>query len=340
MILHPGILSLLLGSGIVSLMLLYAGALGVKIVARWDFSSSSAEQLALERKTYLVSTLVQYALGFEIVSAFLFIYTVDEIHPLFVGAMCATGSLNAHPAGWYALGAKIIVFFAAAIWLALNHLDGKAEDYPLVRRKFILLLFLLPLVGLELGLQIRYFSGLQPEIITSCCGSLFSGGHAGLAADLSALPVRPTMLVFYAVAGMFLGEGLLCRWWKAPAGRYLLSCLAALFFPISLAAIVSFISLYLYAHPLHHCPFDFLQGSYNYIGYPLYFSLFGGVLFGLLPGLLQPLKKIPSLAAEIGRLERVWIRLALLLTALFLLIVSWPIVFGQFRLVSYPGIFE
>src|SRR5512145_1672352 len=140
MILHPGILALLCGSILALLMLVYAGGLGVKILRRWDFRSSSEEQLVLERKTYLVSTIVSYALGFEIFSILLFVFTVDEIHTLFVGAMCATGSLNANPLGWYALYAKIAVFFAAALWLALNYLDGRAEDFPLVKRKFALLL--------------------------------------------------------------------------------------------------------------------------------------------------------------------------------------------------------
>ncbi len=54
-----------------------------------------------------MSTIVRYALAFEIVASLLFIYTVDDIHELFVGAMCATGSLNANPIGWSALAVKV-----------------------------------------------------------------------------------------------------------------------------------------------------------------------------------------------------------------------------------------
>src|SRR5512135_2101669 len=130
MVLQPGIIALILGSGITLVLLAYAAGLGVKILRRWDIGNSSEEQLALERKTYLVSTLVRYGLAFEIVSVFLFIYTADDLHNLLVGAMCATGSLNANSFGFPALYAKIMVLFVAAAWIAVDSLDNKAEDYP------------------------------------------------------------------------------------------------------------------------------------------------------------------------------------------------------------------
>jgi len=335
MILHPGILALICGTGIALLMLLYAGGLGLKILRRWNFSSSSEEQLILERKTYLTSTLVSYALGFHILSVFLFVFTVDELHTLFVGAMCATGALNANPIGWYALCAKITVFFAAALWLALNYLDGRAEDLPLVKGKFALLLLLIPLIAGELYLQIDYFLGLQPEVITSCCGSLFSKAGSGISADLAGLPVGPTMAAFYGTGLLLLGSAIPCLKLQATLFRCLFSLLAVLFFLVSCAAVISFISLYIYEIPTHHCPFDILQKNYDFVGYPLYLCLFGGMLFGILPGIFQPLKKIPSLTQEVRRVERKWVLLAVLFTVCFLVLASWPILFGQFRLTGY-----
>jgi len=41
-------------------------------------------------------------------------------------------------------------------------------------------------------------------------------------------------------------------------------------------AILSFISVYFYELPTHHCPFCILQKEYGYVGYPLYLTLFGG----------------------------------------------------------------
>jgi len=164
-ILHPGILALIGGSSLVLAMTLYAAALGLRVLARWDYDSHAEGQLALERRTYLISTIVNYALGFQILSSLLFIFTLDDIHGLFTGAMCATGSLNANPIGWSALLASLVTLLACGIWVVLNQIDQGSEDYPLVRLKYGALLLVAPLLGLTLGLQIAYFRGLRPEII-------------------------------------------------------------------------------------------------------------------------------------------------------------------------------
>jgi hypothetical protein len=335
MILHPGIMALLAGGGIVLLMLAYAGGLGVKILWRWDFQSSSAGQLLLERQTTLVSTLVQYALGFEIVALFLFIYTVEDLHPLFPGAMCATGSLNAAPAGWAALGVKVAAFFAAALWMALNHLDQQAPDYPLVRLKYALLLGLVPLAAADLYLQLHYFLGLDPGVITSCCGSLFSEGGSGVAAGLAGLPIRPAMFAFYGTITLCAVLAGLCLWRRSPLLRALLAVAAAALAGVGIAGIVSFVSLYYYELPTHHCPFDLLQGACHFIGYPLYASLAGAVLGGLVPGLLAPLRRIPTLAGPLRRIERRWLLTGLLCLLVFAVLASWPIVFGDFTMAGY-----
>ena len=75
MILHPSILSLFVSSLLTSLMVLYSSVYGVQILRHWDIRSGSELQLNLERKTYLISTIVSYFLGFQLVSLFLFIFT-------------------------------------------------------------------------------------------------------------------------------------------------------------------------------------------------------------------------------------------------------------------------
>jgi len=335
MILHPGILALLVGSWIVFVMMLYASFQGVVIMAGWDFRSSSEEQLKLERKTYLISSIIKYALGFEVLSALLFMYTVDDIHSLFVGAMCATGSLNANPVGWNALYSKIIIFFAASFWIVLNGLDQKAEDFPLIRKKYAALILITVLVGLDLFFEMRYFLGLSPEVITSCCGSLFSAATSGLAGELSSLSFRPVMAVFYSMVIVFTAAALLCLKSPAAALRYVVSILSLLLFFVSIAAMVSFISLYIYDLPSHHCPFDIFQKNYHFIGYPIYISLFCGVLCGLLPGFFQPLKKIPSLRDKVVLSEKKWLLLSVLLILTFTVISSWPVVFGDFTMQGY-----
>jgi len=335
MILHPGILALLTGSVLALLMVGYASGLGLKILARWDFYSSSAEQLKLERQTYLISTVVNYALGFEIISGLLFIYTLEDIHRLFVGAMCATGSLNANPIGWYLLLVKIVIFFVAAIWVALNHLDQRSENFPLVRLKYKTLLLIGPLLFLSLILQLSYFLGLQPEIITSCCGSLFSLGSDSVASELSGLAPVPTMVMFYVLSVLVLVVQVAALFWRHKLLRYMGLLLNVGLFLFSLVSILSFISLYIYEMPTHHCPFDMIQGNYHYIGYPLYISLFSASVFGMLPGIMQPFSTVVSLQALLKKSEKRWLLLSLCSWMVFLGLVSWPIVFGHFSLVGY-----
>ena len=335
MIFYPGILALISGSALVTLMMLYAALLGTKVILRWDFQSSSAYQLSLERKTYLISTIMNYVLGFQIISSFLFIYTVEDIHKLFIGAMCATGSLNANPIGWQALLSKITVCFMSGLWLILNYLDQKAEDFPLVRLKYSLLIVLLPIIVLDSFLQFQYFIGLDPDIITSCCGSLFSVSGDSVASSIAGFPVVPAMIFFYAGFTLVFIVSLLCLFFKNAFLRYLCSAFNAAFLFIALASVISFVSIYIYELPTHHCPFDIIQTEYGFIGYPLYLSLFCGIFFGLLPGIFHPVKRIISLQKIVHKLERSWIVFSVGCMTFFVLITTYRVVTSNLTYFSY-----
>jgi len=61
----PGIIALFISSLLISGMMLYASVAGALILRYWDINSGSETQLWLERKTYLISTIVGYALVFQ-----------------------------------------------------------------------------------------------------------------------------------------------------------------------------------------------------------------------------------------------------------------------------------
>ena len=327
---HPGILALLTGSLATSLMILYAGWYGVRILRRWDLSSGSELQLALEKRTYLVSTLLSYALAFELVSLFLFIFTADRLHLLFSGAMCAAGTLNANGFGYPLLVLKIVNFLLAGTWLIINHADNQGYDYPLIKFKYILLAPLVPLALLELLYLFAYFSGLHADIITSCCGSLFSQDRPGIAGDLAALPGATMRVVFYGAMALTF----LCGAYSYIKGKgyYLFSAVSSLSFCIALASLISFICLYIYELPTHHCPFCILQKEYGYIGYPMYFTLLGAGLAGLGTGILAPFRNRGSMVHIIPALQRRLTGTTLVLYAIFTLISTCKLVFSSFRL--------
>lgn len=313
MLLHPAIIALLLSSLIIGFMLIYSSYYGLRIYRRWDIGSGSELQLDLERRTYLISTILSYVLGFELLSLFLYVYTADNLHSLFVGAMCAAGTLNVNGYGYPSLIVKICNFMLAGLWLIVNYADNRAYDYPLTRTKYLLLLFITPFVLAEGVLQTEYFLNLKADVITSCCGSLFGSEGGGVASDIAALPLGPTRAVFYSIMALTLISGIVFL--VKRKGGYLYGLLSLAAFSAGIISIISFISLYVYELPTHHCPFCILQGSYNYAGYAGYAALFGASVTGMGVGVLMAFRRRQSLGKIVPLLQR---RLALVSVLLFL----------------------
>ena len=302
MILHPAIVALLLVSFLITGMTLYSAFFGITIIRKWDLHSGSEEQLMLERRTYLISTVLAYVLAFQIGSLFLYIHTADALHNQFVGAMCAAGTLNADPYGYPALLLKILNVILAGLWLVINYADSRAYDYPLIRIKYAMLLLMAPLIANEAIAQTLYFLQLKADVITSCCGSLFSSEGAGVSSDLAAVPPKVAIPVFYLSFALVFAPGVAC-WLKGKLAGFF-SLASGLFFLVACVSFVSFISLYFYELPTHHCPFCVLQREYGYIGYVLYAALLTGAVSGLGVGVLRPFKGIGSLSRNLPMIQK------------------------------------
>ena len=332
MIINPAIIALISGSMLITAFAFYALAAALRILRHWDIRSGSEGQLALERRTYLISTIFSYLLGFELFSLFLFIFTAEHIHNLFVGAMCAAGSLNVNDYGYVTLIFKIFTFMFCGVWMIINHADNRAHDYPLIRPKYKLLILLTIMIGLETFLQTNYFMGLRADVITSCCGTLFSEETNSIAGELAGLPLNGTRIVFYLALILTLRVGIHVL--VTGRGAATFGLLAGVTTVVSLAAVVSFISLYYYELPTHHCPFCLLQEDYHYIGYPLYLSLFLAGITGIGTGVIERLKGPRSLATVVPALQR---RLCLFSMAgflIFALVATYPMIFNDFVLGS------
>ena len=330
MIINPASVALVGGSLLGAAMVAGAAVQGWEILRAWDLSSGSSRQLELERRTYLVSTLVGKAMVFQVVSLFLLVFTADALAPQFTGAMCAAGSLKADEHGYPALLLGLVTAVLAGLWLILDRADEQGHDYPLIRVKYAALLVLAPLVLAQAWLLGAYFLGLQPEVITSCCGSLFSAAGRGAGADLAALPPRWAGGLLLGTVGTAVAAALVFRW--SGRGALVLAVSAGAALPISLAAVVAFVSPYVYELPTHHCPFCLLQREYHWIGYPLYASLIGGAVAGLGVGLLAPFRRVASLATSIPLLQRRLAVLSAVALSGFGALVAWSVLASSLRM--------
>lgn len=330
MVFHPAIFALLVGSVLISGMLCYSAYYGVRILQSWDIKSGSELQLSLERRTYLISTIVTYAFGFQLLSLFLFIFTADHLHTLFVGAMCAAGSLNVNQYGYPTVILKMVNFLICGVWLILNVTDNRAHDYPLIKKKYLALLLITPGIVVEMVVQANYFLNMKPNIITSCCGVLFSANAQGVTSGIAALPLFPVSAVFYATMVLTVALGVF--FYIRGQGAYLYALASTVAFTVSIVALISYVSLYIYELPTHHCPFDILQKEYNFVGYPLYVTLLGGAVTGLGVGAVMPFRKINSLTDIVPTIQRRLTLTSLISYSLFMLIVAHSVLSSNLTL--------
>jgi hypothetical protein len=244
--------------------------------------------------------------------------------------MCAAGTLYVNGYGYPALILKIINFLLAGLWLLVNYVDNRGYDYPLIRKKYVFLLVIAPLIVLEAILQANYFLRLRPDIITSCCGTLFSIGEKSLVSEIVALPSVPMKVVFYGSTALTFASGIL--FYRQGRRGYFFSLMSAVTFVVSILSILSFISLYFYELPTHHCPFCILQREYGYVGYPLYIALFGGGITGMGVGVLMPFRRIQSLSGIIPPFQKRLAFISLVLLIVFVGIVSYRMAITDFIL--------
>ena len=302
MILQPPVLALLAASCLSALLMLPACVFALQLLLQWDPASGSERQIKLEKTTYLVSTQVAFVAAVELVSLAAFAFNADRMSALFVGAMCAVGTLNASVYGFPTLFAKIAVFFVTFIWLILDRTDACGRDYPFIRHKYFGILLLGPLIILESGLQLAYFVDLKTATITSCCGKLFgdSGREAG--ADIAGM--NPKLALGLLIVGLSITIALAVFAPKSRLAARLLGLASPAAFVIAIAAVISVISVHVYEQPHHHCPFCLLKREYGYFGFMLYIPLFTATGTGMSAGLMAALPERASLAGPMPQLLR------------------------------------
>jgi len=333
MIAHPPVLALVLASSLAALVMVPTFIFALKLLARWDPFSGSEQQLQLEKTTYLVSTLVAFVVVVELTSLGAFAFNADRMSVLFVGAMCAVGTLNASAYGFPTLFTKIAVFFAGFVWLVIDRTDNKGRDYPFIRQKYWGILLLAPLVVLDAALQLAYFLDLKPAAITSCCGKLFGDAGLGAGADLAGIDPRLALVLLFG--GLVITGALAFGATRSRQSRLLarlLGLASPAMFAIAIAGVVSVISVYVYEQPHHHCPFCLLKKEYGYFGFLLYIPLFAATGAGMAAGVLAALPARQSLSDVLPPLLRRLSMLTMSGFALFGCLSLWVIMASRLSL--------
>jgi len=330
MIFHPAILALLIASALSCVILVGSAGFAVQVLRGWDIASGRNAQLVMERRTYLVSTLLSFVMVAELLSLLLFVFNADKMASQFVGAMCAVGTLNANAYGFPALMVKMGVFFLAATWLIVNHVDSRGYDYPLIRFKYALLVLIAPVVIAAAVLQGLYFWNLDADVMTSCCSKLFTSESEGVSAEMAGLDERMALYMLYGVLVLVVAVGSVVL--KTGRGGMLYAVASIVMFCAAITAIVSVVSLYVYEHPHHHCPFCLLKPEYGYFGYLLYVPLFFGTALGMGVGPITAFRGAASLQAVIPTVSRSFVQASLMAFAVFAMAASYAIVSSNLRL--------
>ncbi len=323
MLLSSWSIALLLCGLIVLFLMGLAARSAIRVLLYWDPASDSNRQIRLENEIWLTSTLVEYALGIQIISLIVFVLAADFFSQSIAGAMCATGSLLADSYGVPALVVKIVGVFFYGFWIVLHQLDIHSEKYPLVRKKYLYLLLLIPLLILDLTLEILYITGLKPDIITSCCAVVFGDTTGGGTNLIGGFSHGLSMGLFYGTAGglLCIGLFLLKRWQRWAC--VLFSSGWLWFFLLSLTVVTSEFSSYIYAMPFHKCPFCILKPEYHYIGFVLYFALFLGAFFGMSGALVEPLRSVDDLESGVTGYQASAVKFSLFFLTVFVLVSSY-----------------
>jgi hypothetical protein len=302
----------------------------LRVLRFWDMTADTALQINLEQQTWLSALLVQHLLAIQLVSLVLLVLAADTFSGTLPGAMCATGAFLANDYGLISLSLKIAGVFFYGFWIVLHRLDLSSEHLPLVRLKYIYFLCIFIFLAADNYTLFRYLLLLEPDIITSCCGVVFSsstGDGMNLAGPAS---TNLGLYIFYALAGVTAVATLVSlrlkgvRFYRLQKFLGPLSALAwIVFFLLALYTVTVSISPYIYAMPSHRCPFDILQKEYNMVGYPIYFCLFSAVFAGASAGFSRLLQGYRGLQGAVEVYHAIAGRVALAMLALFLLLVTY-----------------
>jgi hypothetical protein len=263
----------------------------IQLLKGWKRGATSEKQLHLERQSYLVSSIAQFALFFQLLLIVMFLNTVNlHLTGQIEGAMCASGVLDINDYGYPLLYLKIGSLLGYAIYLILNYFDQQEPEYPLTPLKFWCIFPAFGLMLLDFIWTFQFFSEIKPDIIATCCSVSFLAENSS-PYSLSRTPENlGNYLVIWGSSSVVLL--LMSTFWQKSYANLrfwaIQIILGIVYLALSVYVLKHFFVKYIYGLPSHNCLFDIFWAKYYYIGYILFGSYFG-VLYCLLVGFIYQL---------------------------------------------------
>ncbi len=245
----------------------------MKIALNYDRNQNTTLQYDLEKKSYLASTIIKFILLIKIPMFVFFVFTLDKLSNILVGAMCAAGVVNATEYGVPLLILKMLNLYLFAFWITLNSEDMKTEEQRYFKVKFILFFVAFVFLVTEIIAEIMMFSNIDINSVVDCCGTIFSVTDTTYISEILAKEKFLTVIFYANFAALSVAYFM--------KNRIIYGVLSLSFLIIALLSLISFFGTYIYELPTHHCPFCMLQKDYMYIGYLLYIFLFYGTFYGI-----------------------------------------------------------
>ena len=247
----------------------------LKVLKSWDFNASTTFQYSLEKRNYLINTIIYFTVVVKLILFVFFVKTLDELSPLVPGAMCATGVIGANIYGNILLLFKIFILFLLGIWIIINKLDLKSKVFPYIKEKYYLFSFIFVLICLEFCLEILYFMNIPLNVPVFCCSTVFTLDNLPFELNSSGL-----LIIYYSLFIIIVISSL----YKNNVISFFVNIL---FLFTAYYSVTYFFGTYIYELPNHKCPFCMLQKEYFYVGYFIWFFLFLGVFFGISPYIIE-----------------------------------------------------
>lgn len=266
---------------ICSLFLLsYACVYAIIIVRKWRVDEVDETQLLLERQSYLVGTLAQVVLLFQLLGLIFFVFTTNSHLPTLIkGAMCAAGVLEANEFGTPLLYLKISSIFIYSTFLIYQYLDNLEPAYPLTPKKYFWLFPSFALLLVDFFLQISFYYHINPDKIVACCSLSFVG--ESLKANLFIENQQLTYITLTIWITLFIIMQFLRYLKNLIANISIEICVGICYIGFSIWTLQHFFVKYIYGIPTHACLHDLFLGHYYGIGF-LLFGIYYGIAIAII----------------------------------------------------------